>query len=203
MWRALPGHAPYAAVLEQFAAPGGRASDRAISWCPPATEYGWLALLPPLACLLAVQWLAPAQVVRLLLLLAIFTGVEGLLGLVQVGMGGESIFYLRNDQAYGTATGTFVNRNHLAAMLAMMLPVIVGLLVYSVLRGRHHQPRRALAFDAEAMSQRVLVFASAVLILLCLVFTQIARRHRVGARSDSRSRRSCWCARAPDGSTPT
>jgi O-antigen ligase len=172
VWRALPGHAPYAAVLEQFAGTGATGVHRAISVIPEATEYGWLALLPPLACLLAVRWLAPARVVRLLLLLAIFTGAEGLLGLMQVGAGGDSIFYLRNDQAYGTATGTFVNRNHLAAMLAMMLPVIVGLLIYSILRGRHRHRRRALAFDAEAMSQRVLVFASAVLVLLCLVFTK-------------------------------
>ena len=172
VWRALPGHAPYAAVLERYAGTAAVGIHRAISVVPSATEYGWLALLPPLACLLAVQWLAPAQVVRLLLMLAIFTGAEALLGLVQVGMGGESIFYLRNDQAYGTATGTFVNRNHLAAMLAMMLPVIVGLLVYSVLRGRHHHRHQAFAFDAEAMSQRVLVFASAVLVLLCLMFTK-------------------------------
>ncbi len=172
LWRAIPGHAPYASILERFAAPGASVPYRAISLIPTATEYGWLALLPPLACLLAVQWLAPSQVVRLLLLLAIFTGVEALLGLVQVGMGGESVFYLRNSQAYGTATGTFVNRNHLAAMLGMMLPVIVGLLVYSVLRGRHHHARSVGALDAEAMSQRVLVFASAVLVLLCLVFTK-------------------------------
>lgn len=172
VWRALPGHAPYAAVLEQFAGTGATGVHRAISVVPSATEYGWLALLLPLACLLAVQWLAPAQVVRLLLLLAISTGAEGLLGLVQVGAGGESIFYLRNDQAYGTATGTFVNRNHLAAMLAMMLPVIVGLLVYGIVRGRHHPRRRGFAFDAEAMSQRALVFGSAVLVLLCLVFTR-------------------------------
>ena len=69
--------------------------------------------------------------------MAVFTGVEGLLGLLQVGAGGDSIFYLRNDQAFGTATGTFVNRDHFAAMLAMMLPVIVGLLVFDIRHGRH------------------------------------------------------------------
>ena len=172
LWRALPGHAQYAAVLERFAAGGAAQVSHAISVVPPATEYGWLALLPPLACLLGVLWLAPRQVVRLLLAMAIFTGVQGLLGLLQVGSGGDSIFYLRNDQAFGTATGTFVNRNHLAAMLAMMLPVIVGLILYSIRRGRRHHRRQNLGFDPEALSQRVLVFASAVLILLCLLFTR-------------------------------
>jgi O-antigen ligase len=172
VWRALPGHAPYAAVLEQFTGAAATGIHRAISVVPSATEYGWLALLPPVACLLAVQWLAPARVVRLLLVLAIFTGGEALLGLLQVAAGGESIFYLRNDQSFGSATGTFVNRNHLAAMLAMMLPVIVGLLVFSIHRARQRHSTPVFAFDAEAMSQRVLVFVSAVFVLLCLLFTR-------------------------------
>jgi len=171
LWRALPGHAAYVAVLERFAASGAANASRTISVVPSATEYGWLALLPPLACLVAVQRLAPAQVVRLLVAMAVFTGGEALLGLLQVGSGGESIFYLRNDQAYGTATGTFVNRDHFAAMLAMMLPVIVGLLVFSIRHGRHEQKRRQPLSSADTVSQRVLVFASAVLILLCLLFT--------------------------------
>jgi O-antigen ligase len=134
IWSAIPGHAPYASILERFAAPGASVANRAISVIPTATEYGWLALLPPLACLLVVQWLAPAQVVRLLVLLAMFAGAEALLGLVQVGMGGESIFYLRNDQAHGTATGTFVNRNHFACLLTMSLACGAALVLAEIER---------------------------------------------------------------------
>ena len=170
LWRALPGRADYAAVLERFAAPGSYPATGAISVVPAATEYGWLALLPPLACLVSVQWLAPIHVVRLLSAMAVFTGVEALLGLLQVGAGGDSIFYLRNTDAYGMATGTFVNRDHFAAMLAMMLPVIVGLLVFNIRHGRH-ESRRRRGTEANILSQRVLVFASAVLVLLCLLFT--------------------------------
>ena len=38
-----------------------------MSIVPSATEAGWLALLPPLSCFLAVQWLHPGHVVRVLL----------------------------------------------------------------------------------------------------------------------------------------
>jgi len=169
LWRGLPGHAQYAAVVQRFAA-DSEGGWRAISLVPEATEYGWLALLPPLACLAVTQRLAPPQVVRLLSAMAVYTGLEGLLGLLQVGSGSDSIFYLRNQEADGMATGTFVNRDHFAAMLAMMLPVIVGLIAFGI-RHRRHESWRYRESHANFVSQRVLGLASAVLVLLCLLFT--------------------------------
>ena len=115
--------------------------------------------------------LSPQQAAKLLLIMSVYAGVEGLLGLLQVGTGGQSIFYLRNDQGYGLATGTFVNRNHLAAMLAMILPVMVGLLVFSMRPGRRRRRNVARAVS-EAFAQRGLLFGSAVLVLICLLFTR-------------------------------
>ncbi len=184
LWRALPGRGEYAAVLERFAAADG-AADRgsmwhAISVIPSATEYGWLALLPPLAGLLGALRLSTAHAARLLLLLAIFAGAEGLLGLLQVGPSGGGALYLGNEEpGQRVAIGTFVNRNHFAAMLAMMLPVIVGLLVYSIRRGRRPATRPIGSPASEASAQRALLFASAVLILVCLLFT----RSRAGIAS--------------------
>jgi len=171
IWEALPGHAEYAAVFERFAAKDVSALWRAISVIPSETEYGWLAMLPALACLLATMHLGPKQVARLLLFMAVYAGIESLLGLLQVGAGGENIFYLRNDQAFGTATGTFVNRNHLAAMLAMILPVMVGLLVFSVRPGRRRRRGMGSAVT-EAFARKGLLFASAVLVLICIFFTK-------------------------------
>ncbi|MFO1316216.1 MAG: O-antigen ligase family protein [Burkholderiales bacterium] len=170
LWRALPGRAAYGAIVDHFGAPGGDRLWRPISIEPAATEYGWLALLPPLACLLGVRELAPAHAVRLLVAMAAVVGLEGLLGLLQVGAGRDSIFYLGNAHGYDTATGTFVNRDHYAAMLAMMLPVIVGLLVYDLRHrraGRQHDPRAG----ANLLAQRTLLFTCALLALLGLVFT--------------------------------
>jgi len=170
-WRALPGRADYAALVSAYAGPGADGASRAISLVPSATEYGWLAMLPPLAAMLAVRALAPAQVVTLLAAMTVLAGLEGLVGLLQVAGGDGSILYLGNRDAYGTATGTFVNRNHLAAMLAMMLPVVVGLVVYQRRRGRHGGLWRD-ASGANLAAQRALVFASAALMLLALVFTR-------------------------------
>jgi len=173
LWRALPGHAAYAAVLERFAVSEGPATWRAVSVVPAATEYGWLALLPPLACLLGAMRLSPAHAARLMLLLAILAGAEGLLGLLQVAPGGGGILYLGNEEpGQNTAIGTFVNRNHLAALLAMTLPVIVGLLVFDMHPGRRRRQPSAPALASEVRARRVLLFASAVLILLALLFTR-------------------------------
>lgn len=170
-WRALPGHAEYVAALDRFAGGDIIAVRRTLSVVPTATEYGWLALLPPLACLLVVLRLRAEHVTKLLLFMAAFAGLEGLLGLLQVGAGSDSIFYLRTGDAYGTAVGTFANRNHLAGMLAMTLPVLVGLLAFSMRRHPRRGPHMS-ALNANLISQRALVFGSAVMILLCLVFTR-------------------------------
>lgn len=172
-WRALPGHAAYAAVLERFAVTEGGIASRAISVVPAATEYGWLALLPPLACLLGAMRLSPAHAARLMLLLAIMAGAEGLLGLLQIAPGGGGMLYLGNEEpGQNTAIGTFVNRNHLATLLAMTLPVVVGLLVFDLRPGRRHRNASAPAPASEVLARRALLFASAVLILLALLFTR-------------------------------
>jgi hypothetical protein len=143
LWRLLPGHGEYAEVLERFAAGGTSSLRHTISVIPSATEYGWLALLPPLACFLAVLHLRPEHIRSLLLWMVAFAGCEALLGLLQASLGGDSIFYLGNNRGYGTAVGTFVNRNHLAAMLAMMLPVVIGWFAFSLRRQRHPPQKQA------------------------------------------------------------
>jgi hypothetical protein len=174
LWRLLPGHGEYAEEIDRFAAgviaQGTVSVSRTLTVVPAATERGWLALLPPLACLLVVLRIPRDAVTRLLFIMAVFAGMEGLLGLLQVGAIGGSIVYRPVDEygyTYGTAFGTFVDPNHLAGMLSMMLPVVIGLVAYSVRRARHQQDSHA----ANLLSQRALLFASAVMILLCLVLT--------------------------------
>lgn len=166
MWAALPGHAEYAAVLRQFGTSGAQGTVRPISLLPAATEYGWLALLPPLASLLACRALAPPQVVALLTAMVVFAGAEALLGLLQVASGGNALFRARETQALGFATGTFVNQAHLATLLGMMLPVLVGLLAYFRLRRE-----RSVDRGTDRAARRFIVFGSGVLMLLALIFT--------------------------------
>ncbi len=180
VWRLLPGHGLYAELLERFGAPDGVGIWRPISILPSLTEYGWLALLPPLACLLIGARLPMERARTLLLAMVVLAGGEALLGLFQVAPGGGGALYFGNEEpGQYAAIGTFVNRSHLAAMLAMVLPVIVGLLVYSLRPGLRRVQRPHRKPGSEAIAQRVLLIAVAVMILLCLFFT----RSRAGIAS--------------------
>jgi len=167
-WSALPGHEPYAQIVERFGDPSAHAW-RAVSLQPAQTLASWLALLPPLACLLGMMRLSPSNATRLLVWLAVVAGGEAVLGLMQAGIGDMFSFAERDPNAPNRATGTFVNRNHLAAMLAMVLPVIIALLIRRVRPG--HLARRAPAVG-EGAAQVALLAGAALVVVVSLVLTR-------------------------------
>ena len=177
LWRAIPGHEPYVVVLDRFARSASSWAWRAISIVPAATERGWLALLPPLACLLVVLRLDPRQLRTLLLAMVALAGVEALLGIVQALGGDDAASGLRLDRVRSVAVGTLADGNQLAAMLAMSLPVAVGWLAYTVRHGRHLRMSRPRQSSLPRLSwQRAVVVIAAALMLACLLYT----RSRVG-----------------------
>ena len=99
---------------------------------------------------------------------------EALLGIVQVGAGRDSVFTLGNPFGGGAATGTYVNKNHFAGLMAMALPVLVAFWAAETLppldregqRMREH-PRHA---DAK-LARRILWSLLIVLALAALLFT--------------------------------
>lgn len=180
LWAKLPGRAFYAEALQQADASGPGFEWRAISLVPTATESAWLALLPPLAVFVVAFGLHQRFVSRLV---ALFVGIavgEALLGLVQYGDGPDSPFRFGNDLMGTSAVGTYINRNHLAGLLEMALPVALGLLAVAVgqnprrLIGRRRRGwRRWLAhFEAIRFNRALLYGAAALAILLGLIFTR-------------------------------
>ena len=170
LWASLPGHGVYASIAARFAAEGAPGVWRGIAVVPSDTLAGWLALMPPLAAFLGVTQLSTRNAGRLLVVLASVAALVALYGLFQVGTSALETFpHATNERAFGTATGTFANRNHFAALLAMMLPVLIGLLVTANHGGF---PRNATLRPSESHAQRVLLFAAATTVLLCLLFTR-------------------------------
>ena len=171
-WLALPGHAPYAGVLDAAGVGGGW---RPLTMNPRATEYAWLALIPCVAIFLMVQALTRRQLRALALVFVVVALCEAVLGILQVGAGKESILLLDNPYGGGAATGTYINKNHFAALMAMALPVIVAFWAVETLppvdqeghRLREH-PRHA---DAK-LARRILWSLLIVLALAALLFTR-------------------------------
>ena len=198
---ALAGAAGHAAVCGGARPVRGRRAGwawRAISVIPAATEYGWLALLPPLACLLGAMRLStgPRRAAA-----AADGGVRRrrrpARACCRSAPGGGGLLYLGNEEpGQNAAIGTFVNRNHLAAMLAMALPVIVGLLVYSMRPGCGGTGRAgagARVGSARAARAAVRVGGDDPACASCSRARAPASRR---ASSGSCARGSCWCALA-------
>jgi O-Antigen ligase len=125
LWARLPGHEPYASALDAVGGPS--AGWHAVSVNPVASEYAWLAMIPCLAIFVLVQRLDWRQVRHLV---ALFVGVavcEATLGVIQLGAPANSLLHLGNPYGAGTSTGTYVNKNHFAALMAMTLPMLMAM----------------------------------------------------------------------------
>ncbi|MDH5593486.1 MAG: O-antigen ligase family protein [Gammaproteobacteria bacterium] len=115
------------------------------------------------------------QCVLALILAAVFQSVYGSL---MVLSGFEMGFFVEKEASRGVATGTFINRNHLAGFLEMTLAIGIGFLIGSM----SHSKSRA------TMSQRIrgiarLLLSKKILLRLCLAIMVIAlvlTRSRMG-----------------------
>lgn len=121
LWSMLPGHGPYMDALG-FAGEEALAAMRPISIHARATEYSWLVLLPCLAAFLLTLAQPRRNVRRLATVFVAVAVVEALLGIMQLGAAAGSPLYFGNTHGGGSSTGTYVNRNHFAALMAMALP---------------------------------------------------------------------------------
>jgi O-antigen ligase len=176
LWQMLPGRELYADALAAI----GAAGMRPLSLVPRATESAWLALLPPLGVFLVTVSLNENALRRIVYLFIAIAVVQAILGLVQFG-GGASTTFRTSLSDIGSAVGTYVNRNHLAGMLAMALPVALGVLAARIGRSRQslrYQSRGLLKRLASSISQpsrlnqSMLLGAICIAILLGIVFSR-------------------------------
>ncbi len=171
-WAALPGHAQYALVLE---AAGAAGEWRPLSINARATEYSWLVIIPCVAIFLSVQLLARRQVRTLALVFVVVALCEAVLGIMQVGAGKDSILVLGNPYGGGSATGTYINKNHFAGLMAMALPMVVAFWAVEAVphRDRHGQPLREHPRHADMkIARRILWSLLIVMMLAALLFTR-------------------------------
>lgn len=123
-WAMLPGHAPFAQVLETAGEAGGW---RTLTLHSVATQYSWLVLLPCLGVFVATRELDGARVRRLAMVFVAVASIEALLGILQAGSVAGSPINFGNPYSGGAATGTYVNKNHFAGLIAMALPMLLAL----------------------------------------------------------------------------
>src|SRR5512143_1863441 len=176
LWQGLPGRDLYADALAAFTTAG----MRPLSLVPRATEAAWLALLPPLAVFLVAISVHEIALRKLVYLFLAMAAMQAIVALVQFGGGATTTFRVSLTDI-GTAVGTYVNRNHLAGLLTMALPLALGLLASRIGRARenvHYQGggllrRLAGLLSHPARFNQALIFgAVCIAILLGIVFSR-------------------------------
>ncbi len=148
-----------------------------LSIVPLETQAAFLALLLPVAVFLGTRSLDANRIFTLVLLLIGIAAGEAILGLMQFGAGKESGLYLGMDFThFGSAVGTYTNRNHLAGLLEMVLPVTLGLFFYSMGREDHERTRswrRRVSFFSSMQGHQAFIYAAlALLLLVGAIFTR-------------------------------
>lgn len=173
---ALPGRTAYLEVWRTVLGNEGLPRLATASLVPAATFSAWLTLLIPIAIFLGVRSLPHRQVVVLAYLAIGMATFQAILGLIQFGSGPGSPFYLGMEHThFGSAVGTYTNRNHLAGLIEMTLPMVLALLFFNTGRGTDQRrgARAQAAFLGSRHGQEAFVQAAlAVLLLVALAFTR-------------------------------
>lgn len=170
LWGGLPGRGQYLEMLQFSRDLSASLPARALSLRPFDSEAGWYALLVPVAVFLITVGLPDR---RLSLLVKIFLGMalfQALLGLLQFIQGPESALRLGNPYYLESAVGSYVNRNHLAGLLVMALPLAIALAVgpLTEVAKTASQKSRSLA----ELPRPLLVGLLIIVLLVGLVFTR-------------------------------
>ena len=172
LWKMMPGRSDYANLMES-AAPGVIKAFP-LSMVPLSTESSLAVLCVFLAVLLMI--LSESQHhLKKWVWIALGVGLfESILGLAQYGTGPQSL--LRVGPGFGTpsAVGTYTNRDHLAGLLEMLIPLSMAMMIASF---RHDRAKDTLAsFSHKLASLRfsgsfiyITVF---ILTTLAIIFTQ-------------------------------
>jgi O-antigen ligase len=153
-WDAAPARAELAAQL----AVAGVSAIHVISLNPGATELALWWLLPPVALFLATLAMTRADHRWLLATVLALALMSVLLGMAQMAQGPESALRFYSNTNLTEAVGFFANRNHLATLLVMALPLALAGTAW-VLTER---------LDGQRVSPIWLVCGSGLVILLIL-----------------------------------
>lgn len=149
------------------------AGPAAISYAP-AQSLAWWGFWLALALLFVVlsRQLADRRflvgTLWLLLAVAVVEACYGILQALVPNLGVLWVSYLKSGM--GDARGTYINRNHFAGFIEMLLPVLLG---FALSRVRWHgRPSLKRLLHSERLHQHLLVALALVLMALALLFSK-------------------------------
>ncbi|WP_462322948.1 O-antigen ligase family protein [Halochromatium sp.] len=180
----LAGRERYAEALALL--PGGAdviSAWRPLSLVPFSTASALVALLLPVSVFIATRSLDAERVRLLIKVMLSITALQALIGLLQFGVaqGGLEAAWGVKAGTGGSGTGTYPNRNHLAGLIEMMLPIVLALLFYNLGRAdtgprkgsRSQVWGQSAAFWGSKSGNATIIYAALTLLLIvAAVFTR-------------------------------
>lgn len=164
LWKSLAGRDFYFSALQAMSIT--LPSSFSLSLSPDATWASALAGVPIVA-MFAVPFILQEKALKNLLLLILFVGaIQVLLSAFQLAMGKESFFYFDLKLTTG-AVGSFANRNHLANLLVMCLPVCIFIL-YDQSKSKRSRGSNTSKESRQRIKQVLIVFIGFSLLLILL-----------------------------------
>lgn len=140
LWSRLPGRQDVVTATALL----GTQPWLPISLTPEATWRAALALLPPLAIFIATLVSRPSARRGMVVVILVAALLSALIGALQLASGGARALYPYEVTNVGSAVGLFANRNHLATLLLVSLP-LAGALVGAAFRTRTGDRRLQVA----------------------------------------------------------
>ncbi len=196
-WTNLPGRGIF---VREAAAIGVAQPWRPISLSPMNTWLALVGMIIPIALILSWGRGDPRQLFAGRWLLLGLAAFSVMLGILQISGGAGSDFYFFNSEVRGYPAGLFSNRNHQAAMLAMVFPLLGAGVVEARITGRRETTAVAGACLAASIVMPVLLLTGsrAGLLLagisIALTCVMIATFRLSDARRASARRRLVFAA---------
>ena len=130
-----------------------------------------------------VFWIASARpsrrrhVLTTLTVLVLIGAAQALYGLFEHLSGNKHLLWRTKVHYLDSVTGTFVNRNHFATLIAMLLPVALGCALHWWTRGRGGRKLRErwFAHDPQGRLSRTVLFGFLVVAMMVGLFFSLSR----------------------------
>ncbi|MBK1645059.1 hypothetical protein CKO25_10420 [Thiocapsa imhoffii] len=124
---------------------GGRRFAQRLAIAPLATETSWLMLILPIGVYVATRALSETLQTRLVYWFFAVVLAQVLIALFQFATEGGMSYAIADLLARSGASGTYVNRNHLAGMIEMALPLSLAMFLFDF-GGQYQKSKRREGF---------------------------------------------------------
>lgn len=152
-------------VSEIYLATGMGSPDRSVTMSPLSSLNSIWALVPPLAIILVSIQLTAEEHGKLLVVVLATGGLSAVIALLQIMGDPEGALYFFSTTNYGSAVGLFANRNHQAALLACLMPIIFT----AIYRSNSHGGASRIGIKSSGHWAVMACIAVAVLVVLILI----------------------------------